>query len=83
MSKVELNPKIMLNPIRFIVMFPSPTAAFIAAVGELMLFIKIKFKVSTENVISCPKIAGTINLKITSCLCFSVDYNSVIIQYDF
>ena len=39
----------MLNPIRFCVILPSPTAAVMAGDGELMLFIKIKFKVSIEN----------------------------------
>jgi hypothetical protein len=71
----------MLNAIKFCVILPSPTAALMAGEGELMLFIKIKFKVSIENVISEPKIDGAISSIITSYLSFSVDYNSVINNY--
>ena len=72
----------MLNAIRFCVMLPSPTAALMAGEGELMLFIKIKFKVSIENVIRDPKIAGNISSIITNYLSFSVDYDSAINDYD-
>ena len=62
---------------------PSPTAALMAGEGELMLFIKIKFKVSIENVISEPKIEGAISSIITNYLYFSVDYYSSINNYDY
>ena len=52
MSKVELNPSIMLNATMFCVILPNPTPAFIAGDGFLILLIKIKFKVSIVNVTS-------------------------------
>ena len=64
-------------------MLPSPTAALTAGDGELMLLIKIRFKVSIENVTIWPKIAGNINPMITSYLSFSVYYTSVINQFYF